>query len=50
MAPLRRKSRAIANLIVRTHVDAENRHDASGVVSIFHQPKYEVMPLGGTDQ
>ena len=32
--------------IVRAHVDAENRHDASGVVSTFHQPKYEVMPLG----
>lgn len=32
--------------IVREHVDAENRHDASGVVSTFHRPKYEVMPLG----
>jgi len=31
--------------IVRAHVDAENRHDASGVVSTFHHPKYEVMPL-----
>ena len=32
--------------IVRAHVDAENRHDVPGVVSTFHQPKYEVMPLG----
>ena len=32
--------------IVRAHVDAENRHDAGGVLSTFHQPKYEVMPLG----
>ena len=32
--------------IVRAHVDAENRHDIPAVVSTFHQPKYEVMPLG----
>ncbi len=32
--------------IVRAHVDAENRHDVASVVSTFHQPKYEVMPLG----
>jgi len=32
--------------VVRAHVDAENRHDVAGVVATFHQPKYEVMPLG----
>src|SRR5436853_7779937 len=32
--------------IVRAHVDAENSHDAAGVVATFHHPKYEVMPLG----
>jgi len=33
-------------IVVRAHVDAENRHDVSGVISTFHQAKYEVMPLG----
>jgi steroid delta-isomerase-like uncharacterized protein len=32
--------------IIRAHIDAENRHDAAGVVATFDQPKYEVMPLG----
>jgi steroid delta-isomerase-like uncharacterized protein len=32
--------------VVRAHVDAENRHDVAAVVATFHQPKYEVMPLG----
>jgi steroid delta-isomerase-like uncharacterized protein len=30
---------------VRTHIEAENRHDVEGIVASFHRPRYEVMPL-----
>lgn len=31
---------------VRTHVDAENRHDVDGVIATFHHACYDVVPLG----
>jgi len=33
-------------VLVREHVDAENRHDVDGVVATFHHACYDVVPLG----
>jgi hypothetical protein len=32
-------------MVIQQHVDAENRHDADGVVASFHRPRYDVVPL-----
>jgi steroid delta-isomerase-like uncharacterized protein len=38
--------RARREQIVRGHVDAESNHDVAGVLASFHQPCYDVVPLG----
>ena len=38
--------RARREEIVRRHVDAESNHDVAGVLATFHQPRYDVVPLG----
>jgi steroid delta-isomerase-like uncharacterized protein len=32
--------------IVHEHIDAENRHDATGTVETFAHPCYDIVPLG----
>lgn len=35
--------------IVRSHADAEARHDVDATLATFHRPRYEVAPLGISD-
>ena len=34
------------DLIVKTHVESENRHDVDAAIATFHSPRYEVQPMG----
>jgi hypothetical protein len=42
--------RAKREATVRQHVEAENRHDAAGVVASFAEPRNDVAPLGELGQ
>jgi predicted ester cyclase len=36
--------------VIRAHVDAEKRHDAAGVATSFHRPRYDVPAMGPAGQ
>jgi steroid delta-isomerase-like uncharacterized protein len=36
------------DLIVKKHVEAENKHDVDAAIATFYAPNYEVMPMGVT--
>lgn len=38
--------RARREAIVRAHAEAENRQDVEATLRTFHEPRYEVVPLG----
>jgi steroid delta-isomerase-like uncharacterized protein len=50
MSPTPQELRTRRELIVRRHIDAENRADLDAMIASFHRPRYDVVPMGAVSE